>query len=402
MISQPGQPFQFTVLARDGASRARAGRFDTPHGPVWTPAFLPVGTQATVKTLDPSELSRVGSQMILANTYHLALRPGADVIERLGGLHQFMRWPGTILTDSGGFQIWSLGQRSAGKPLVRIDDEGATFRSHLDGSARRLTPESVVDLQTKLGADVIMAFDECTPKDADESYARAAAARTHRWARRCRERWREHQAAGQPAQALFGIVQGGSFRDLRRWSAEEILALDLPGLAIGGESIGYSKDQTVQILDWLGDLLPDDRPCYTMGVGDPADFLTVVERGIDLFDSVLPTRLARTGAVLVRGGRLRIVAAEFRADERPIDPGCRCLACQQFSRAYLHHLFHTRELLGHRLATLHNLTFCLDLVAELRQALRVGTFGAWRDRWHEERRQLSEQRGTGLASVQIR
>jgi queuine tRNA-ribosyltransferase len=376
--------FEFEVVARDPRSRARAGRFHTPHGVVETPAFMPVGTQATVKALDPSELHDVGSQMILANTYHLAQRPGADVVERCGGLHGFMQWNGPILTDSGGFQVWSLSMRSRERPLVRIDEEGATFVSHLDGAHRRFTPESAIDLQTQLGADVIMAFDECTPADASEAYARAAAERTHRWAKRCRERWLERQAERRSShaspQALFGIVQGGNDRDLRRWSLETILALDLPGVAVGGESIGYSKEKTADILDWLGDILPDDRPCYAMGVGDPTDFAVVVERGIDLFDSVYPTRLARNGALLHRGGRLRILAAEFRSDERPVDSDCRCFTCRTFTRAYLHHLFRSRELLGHRLATLHNLSFCHDVVAELRTALVDGTFDQLRAR----------------------
>jgi len=371
--------FDFNVIARDPRTRARTGQFRTPHGVVETPAFLPVGTQATVKAVDSKELSAVGSQMILANAYHLALRPGADVVERLGGLHAFMGWDGPVLTDSGGFQVWSLALRSRDQPLVRIDDDGATFVSHLDGTRRRFTPESATDLQTRLGADVIMAFDECTPRGANEAQARAAATRTHAWARRCRDRWLERGATRVMPQALFGIVQGGDFRDLRRWSAETMLALDLPGIAIGGESIGYSKDQTAQTLDWIGDLLPDDRPRYAMGIGDPTDFLTVVERGIDLFDSVLPTRLARNGTLLHPGGRLRILAASNRSDQRPVDPECRCIACRQFSRAYLHHLFRCRELLGHRLATLHNLTYCLDVVARLRAALRDGTLDEVRE-----------------------
>ncbi|MGH2457533.1 MAG: tRNA guanosine(34) transglycosylase Tgt [Chloroflexota bacterium] len=372
--------FEFETIARDRATRARAGRFVTPHGIVETPAFMPVGTQGSVKALDPAEIREVGSRMILANTYHLALRPGADLIARLGGLHQFMGWPGPILTDSGGFQVWSLGRRAARSPLVRIDENGVSFRSHLDGAAWRLTPESAIDLQSQIGADVVMAFDECTPGDASEAYARSAAERTHRWARRCRDRWQACQSHRAVPQALFGIVQGGNFRDLRRWSAETILSLDLPGIAVGGESIGFSKEQTTNSLDWVADLLPNDRPRYAMGVGDPVDFLTIVERGIDLFDSVYPTRLARNGALLHPGGRLRIVSARYRSDERPIAPTCRCLACRKFSRAYLHHLLRAGELLGHRLATLHNLTYCHDLVAELRQALVDGTLDQFRQR----------------------
>ncbi len=391
--------FAFEVVARDPASSARAGRFWTPHGCVETPAFLPVGTLATVKAIDPEELRQIGAPMILANAYHLALRPGADLVARLGGLHRFMGWSGPILTDSGGFQVWSLAHRARTDSLVRVDNEGVTFVSHLDGSRWRFTPESVVDLQAQLGADVVMAFDECTSKDASHAAAVAAAERTHRWAWRCRERWQENQARGAPPQALFGIIQGGPFRDVRRWSAEAIVALDLPGVAVGGESIGFSKEQTAQILTWIGDLLPDDRPRYAMGVGDPLDFVTVVERGIDLFDSVLPTRLARNGALLTRAGRLRLLAAAYQDDDGPIDPFCRCLACRQFSRAYLHHLFRSRELLGHRLATLHNLTFCLDFVRELRAALKGGTFDQFRNQWSGQPAPKPSEKGTPLASI---
>ncbi len=373
--------FQFEVVARDSSSAARLGRFVTPHGVVETPAFMPVGTQASVKTVDPRELQATGAQIVLANTYHLALRPGSGRVASLGGLHRFMGWNGPILTDSGGFQIWSLANRARGQSLVRIDDEGATFRSHVDGQEWRFTPESAIDVQADLGADVIMAFDECTAKEADEVTARAAADRTHRWARRCLGRWRSLQDAGRPPQALFGIVQGGNHRHLRRWSAEVVASLDLPGIAIGGESIGFSKEQTANILEWIADVLPTDRPRYAMGVGDPDDFATVVERGVDLFDSVLPTRLARNGALLTRNGRLRIGAAAFQADDGPVDPTCRCETCRGFSRAYLHHLYRSRELLGHRLGTIHNLTYCLDVTREMRDALREGTYGRHRSRW---------------------
>jgi queuine tRNA-ribosyltransferase len=388
--------FEFELIARDPLSGARLGRFRTPHGVVETPTFMPVGTQATVKTLDPSEIEAVGSQMILANTYHLALRPGADVVERLGGLHSFMGWRGPILTDSGGFQIWSLAERRGKPALVQVDDDGATFRSHLDGALHRFTPESAIDVQTRLGADVIMAFDQCTERDADWGATRAATERTHRWLERCRTRWREQQDSGRRPQALFGIIQGGSYRDLRRWSAETVAALNLPGIAIGGESIGYAKEQTAAILEWVADLLPEDRPRYAMGIGDPDDFFLVVERGVDLFDSVLPTRLARNGALLTREGRLRIVARAYRADEGPIDRFCHCRTCRSFSRAYVHHLFRAGELLGHRLATLHNLAYCLDLTAGMREAIRVGDFGSFRERWR------SGATGTPLASPNLR
>jgi queuine tRNA-ribosyltransferase len=346
---------------------------------------MPVGTQATVKTVDPTELRDVGSQMILANTYHLAQRPGAGVIDRHGGLHGFMQWKGPILTDSGGFQIWSLAQTGRRRGLVALDDDGATFTSHLDGQRWRFTPESAIELQSQLGADVIMALDECTAKDASETEAHRAAERTFRWARRCRDQWLSLQdvrrGSGKTSQALFGIIQGGSSYEARRTSAQQILSLDLPGVAIGGESIGYSKQQTGTILEWIGDLLPVDRPCYAMGVGDPADFGPVVERGVDLFDSVLPTRLARNGTLMTRDGRLRVTAAACRDDERPIDSTCGCQACAGYTRAYLHHLFRAKELLGHRLATIHNLSHCLEVAAEIRLALRAGTFRDLRHRW---------------------
>jgi queuine tRNA-ribosyltransferase len=373
-------PFHFEVVARDSATGARLGRFTTPHGIVETPAFMPVGTQATVKTVDPVELRDAGAQMILANTYHLALRPGAERVATLGGLHRFMAWDRPILTDSGGFQIWSLADGRRGS-LVRIDDDGATFQSYLDGRRWRFTPEAATEIQVKLGADVIMALDECTAKDADERTAVAAAQRTYRWARRCQQRWLQVQSEGESPQALFGIIQGGCHRHLRRSSAEEIVSLDLPGVAVGGESIGFSKEQTADVLDWISDLLPSDRPRYAMGVGDPADFVTVVDRGIDLFDSVLPTRLARNGALLTRQGRLRIGAAVHRDDDDPIDPQCRCITCRSFGRAYLHHLYRSNELLGHRLGTIHNLTYCLDVTDDMRQALREGSYGKLRGRW---------------------
>jgi queuine tRNA-ribosyltransferase len=373
--------FEFEVIARDPGSRARAGRFVTPHGVVETPAFMPVGTRAAVKTVDPQELEEVGAQMILSNAYHLSLQPGGECIERLGGIHRFMGWNHPILTDSGGFQIWSLSARDAAGRMVRIDDDGVTFRSHLDGSVRRLTPETAVDLQLRIGADVIMALDECTPIGAPAEQARLAAARTHQWARRCRDRWLERQQDSPVPQALFGIVQGGDFRDLRRWSTETIAALDLPGIAIGGQSIGYSKTKTAETLEWIEDLLPTDRPRYAMGIGDPLDFLIVIERGIDLFDSVYPTRLARNGALLTSEGRLRITAVAYRSDERPVDAACQCTTCRTVSRAYLHHLFRSGELAGHRLATIHNLAYCLKIVARIREAIRVGRLEDLRARW---------------------
>ncbi|MBI2939312.1 MAG: tRNA guanosine(34) transglycosylase Tgt [Chloroflexi bacterium] len=380
--------FGFVVDATCGATGARAGRFCTPHGIVETPAFLPVGTQATVKALDGADLHDLAAPMVLANTYHLYLRPGTEVVAHFGGLHRFMGWPGPILTDSGGFQVFSLRQRrSRGtargvSPLVRIDDDGVTFRSHLDGSTHRFTPERAIDAQVALGADVIMAFDECSPNDDDRAYAEASLARTHAWAIRCRRRWAAHEAArtnGSP-QALFAIVQGGNFRDLREQSAHFIADLDLPGVAIGGESIGFSKSLTRQILEWVVPLLPADRPRYAMGIGAPDDFLAAVARGVDLFDSVLPTRLARNGSLLTADGRLPILNARYARDPAPPESGCGCPTCQRFSRAYLRHLFKSGELLAHRLATIHNLHFCISLMRRVRASIVGGEFPRFHDR----------------------
>ena len=394
-------PFAFEVRARDGATRARVGRFQTPHGAIDTPVFMPVGTQATVKAVSPDELEVAGAQIVLANTYHLYLRPGAARVARLGGLHRFMAWDRPILTDSGGFQVFSLAGADARERvregLVEVDEEGVTFRSHLDGARHRFTPELAVEVQEELGADVVMALDRCSPTEASYEATRDGMEATQRWAERCRARWLQLEAAkrrrppqaplheapqalsGTAPQALFGIIQGGPYEALRRESARAIAALDLPGIAVGGESIGYSKALTRQILDWLADLLPADRPRYAMGVGDPADFFAVVERGIDMFDSVLPTRMARNGTLLTADGRLRIVNAQFAADARPPEPGCDCYTCQRFSRGYLRHLFKSEALLAYRLATLHNLRFCLRTVDRIRESIRSGAFAACRD-----------------------
>ena len=380
--------FEFELVGRDRATGARAGLFRTPHGVVATPVFMPVGTQATVKAVCPEELRRAGAQIVLANTYHLYLRPGSRTVAELGGLHRFMGWGGPILTDSGGFQVFSLSQPGRGESgraegLVEVDEDGATFRSHLDGSLRRFTPELAVEVQEELGADVIMAFDECSSTAGGYDEARRGMERTHRWAERCRARWSELEAGkrDRPPQALFGIVQGGAFRDLRRASAEFVAGLALPGVAIGGESIGYSKRLTRDILEWVADLLPEGRPRYAMGVGEPDDFFAVVEGGVDMFDSVLPTRMARNGTLLTARGRLRVVNAEHAADPRPIEPGCDCYTCARFSRAYLRHLFKSQCLLAYRLATLHNLRFCLRLVGQIREAILVGTFAELRDEY---------------------
>ncbi len=349
-----------------GSNGSRAGTLRTAHGEVQTPVFMPVGTQATVKTLTPADLREVGASIILGNSYHLYLRPGVERIAAAGGLHRFMAWDGPILTDSGGFQVFSLGG------LRKLDDEGATFRSHLDGSEHRLTPESVVRAEEQIGADIIMALDECPPGDADRAHAESATARTQRWAERCR-------AAHQSDAALFGICQGGMFADLRRQSAAAIAALGFPGCAIGGLSVGESKALTWPMLEASVAGLPADRPRYLMGVGSPEDLVEGVRRGVDMFDCVLPTRLARNGALFTPDGRVNIRAARFAAQDVPLDDNCDCSTCQTFTAAYLHHLFRCEELLGYRLATIHNLRFLIRHMQRLRAATLAGTFDAYAD-----------------------
>ncbi len=350
--------FEFTLLAQDGP--ARLGRFDTPHGPLETPVFAPVGTAATVKAMRPRDLVELGASLVLANTYHLYLRPGDDLIRDLGGLHRFMGWDGPILTDSGGFQVFSLSDAR------RIDDDGVTFKSHLDGSSHRFTPEKSIAVQENLGADVIMVFDECPPPN-DYDYVRQSLGRTHAWAARCLA------AKTRADQALFGIVQGGIFRDLREESARFLLDLDLPGYAIGGLAVGETKPEMHAVLEWLHPLLPADKPRYLMGVGAPEDLVNGVLRGIDIFDCVLPTRIARNGAALLLGGRINLRNAQYAADPLPIDPTCTCYACAHFSRAYIRHLVKADEILASILLTTHNLHFLLHLMDDLRKAIRKGT-----------------------------
>ena len=351
-----------------GVGRARFGRLETAHGPVDTPQFMPVGTQATVKALTPGDLRAAGAQMILGNTYHLNLRPTAERIARLGGLHWFMGWDGPILTDSGGFQVFSLAD------LRRVDDDGVTFTSHLDGSTHRLTPERAMEIQALLGSDVAMAFDQLVDPGLPRAEVAEAMERTHRWARRCLD-------ARSGDQALYGIVQGGVDAELRRASVAAIAAMPFEGIAVGGLSVGESKAEMAATLDVVADALGDDpRPRYLMGVGSPVDFFTAVERGIDLFDCVLPTRVARTGQVWTDVGRLNLRNASFLDDPGPIDPACGCEACRGFSRAYVAHLFRARELLAYRLATVHNVTWTLELMRRLRASLADGSFDALRER----------------------
>ncbi|HEX5039526.1 MAG TPA: tRNA guanosine(34) transglycosylase Tgt [Candidatus Limnocylindria bacterium] len=347
--------------------QARLGRIETTHGPVDTPQFMPVGTQATVKALSPDDLHAAGAQMILGNTYHLNLRPTAERIARLGGLHRFMAWGGPILTDSGGFQVFSLADRR------RVDDDGVTFTSHLDGSSHRLTPERAMEIQALLGSDVAMVLDELVDPRSGRDRVAEATERTHRWAER------SLAARGRPDQAVFGIVQGGVDPELRRASSAAILALPFDGIAVGGLSVGESKAEMAATLDVVAEALGDDpRPRYLMGVGSPADFFAAVERGVDLFDCVLPTRVARTGQVWTDAGRLNLRNAAFLDDPEPIDAGCACEACRMHSRAYLAHLFRARELLAYRLATIHNVTWTLELMRRLRASLTDGSFRALR------------------------
>jgi queuine tRNA-ribosyltransferase len=376
--------FGFSVLQTDRSSHARLGQITTPHGQIATPAFAPVGTQATVKALDPRDLHELGAELILSNTYHLYLRPGADVVAELGGLHRFMGWDGPILTDSGGFQVFSLaGRRASG-------DEGVLFRSHIDGSQHLFTPELVMRVQEQLGADIVMCLDECAEPH-DRAYNEQALARTHAWAARCLA------AHSRADQALFGIVQGGIWADLRQQSAETLTALDFPGYAIGGLSVGESKAEMHAMLEVTAPLLPADRPRYLMGVGAPEDLVEGVARGIDLFDCVLPTRLARNAALFTRQGRINLRNARFERDPAPAEAGCGCYTCRQFSLAYLHHLFKAKELLGYRLATIHNVHFLLELMREIRSAIAEGRFAAMKEEFLAGYRVIPEER-RGLGS----
>ncbi len=337
------------------------------HGSVATPVFLPVGSHGAVKTLTPGEVWDIGMRMVLANAYHLYLRPGIETVAVMGGLHKFMDWGGALLTDSGGYQIFSLA------PLRRVSDQGVTFRSHIDGSQHFLTPERVMQYQVALGADIIMVLDECPAYGDSPEKVREAMMRTHRWAERCQ------QAQERDDQALYAIVQGGVFPDLRRQSAEYLTALDFAGYAIGGLSIGEPKEKTLALVEETAALLPEDKPRYLMGVGSPEDIVEGVARGIDLFDSTLPTRVARNGALFTGQGRRNIRNAAFSRMEQPVDHGCGCVTCRTFSSAYLHHLFKSEELLGLRLATIHNLYFMRSLMDRIRSAIVDSTFRAFRD-----------------------
>lgn len=374
-------PFAFDVGTQSGT--ARTGTFHTPHGPVETPVFMPVGTLATVKALDPEDLVRSGASMILANTYHLHLRPGDDVIREIGGLHRFMAWNGPILTDSGGFQVFSL------EGLRRVDEDGVEFQSHIDGSRRRFTPEKVMEIQRNLGADVIMQFDHVIPGQSDWNAAKDASDRSIRWLERCLAAQTgpdDHPSPiphpPSPAQALFPIVQGGIHPDLRRDAARAIRGMgDFHGYAVGGLSVGESKPDMYAMLDALEPELPRDRPRYLMGVGFPEDLIEGVARGIDLFDCVAPTRMGRNGTAFSSEGRINVKRSEFRTDPGPLDPACDCPVCTRFSRAYLRHLYVADEILGLRLLSLHNVHFLLSLMRGARVAIQAGRYDAWARDW---------------------
>ncbi|MCF2584656.1 tRNA guanosine(34) transglycosylase Tgt [Mitsuokella multacida] len=357
----------YELVKKDELTGARAGIIHTPHGSFPTPIFMPVGTQASVKGVSPDELRDLGAGIILSNTYHLFLRPGMDLIREAGGLHKFMHWDRAILTDSGGFQVFSLGD------LRKITEEGVTFRSHIDGSKKFLSPEVSMEVQMALGSDIVMAFDECVPYPADYDYAKKSTERTIRWLKRCKE------AMTAPNQGLFGIVQGGMYKELREWSARETTAMDLPGYAVGGLSVGEPKELMYEMLEYSTSLLPQDKPRYLMGVGTPDCLVEGVQRGIDMFDCVYPTRVARNGMAMTWTGRLVMKNAQFTHDHHVLEEGCGCYACRNgYTRAYIRHLVRANEIFGLRLLSLHNLYFLQEFMRRMRQAILDDRFTEFR------------------------
>jgi queuine tRNA-ribosyltransferase len=365
--------FEFELLKEAKDSKARLGRLHTPHGVIETPIFMPVGTRATVKAMTPEEVKDLGAQIILSNTYHLYLKPGHELIREAGGLHKFMNWDGPILTDSGGFQVFSLG------PLRKITEEGVEFRSHIDGSRHFLTPEKSIEIQNALGSDIMMAFDECAPYPATYDYVKQSMERTTRWAKRCKDYHKDWDR-----QAIFGIVQGGMYKDLREISARDLVEMDFPGYAVGGLSVGEPRDLMCEILDHTTVLLPKDKPRYLMGVGSPDYLFEAVIRGIDMADCVLPTRIARNGTVLTSRGKLVIRNAKYAKDFSPLDPECDCYACKNYSRAYIRHLFNVDEILGARLATTHNLYFLIKLMENIREAIKEDRLLEYRNEFYKK------------------
>lgn len=350
---------KYELIKKSSESNARLGKLYTPHGVIDTPVFMPVGTQATVKAMTPDELKEIGAKIILSNTYHLHMRPGEKLIEKAGGLHDFMHWDRSILTDSGGFQVFSLAK------LRDITEDGVMFKSHLDGSKHFISPEKAIQIENSLGADIIMCFDECLPYPCEYDYAKKSLYRTIRWAERCKL---EHKNTEK--QALFGIIQGGMYKDLREESVREMTDLDFPGYSIGGLSIGEPKNMMYDVLDYTTPIMPENKPRYLMGVGSPDCLIEGALRGVDMFDCVLPTRIARNGTVFTSKGKLVIRNAEYAEDMRPLDDECDCYACRNFSRAYIRHLFKAKEILAARLATIHNLRFLIRLMEQIRQAIR--------------------------------
>ncbi|MCD6527074.1 MAG: tRNA guanosine(34) transglycosylase Tgt [Desulfuromonas sp.] len=365
---------RFDLLATDSQSSARRGRLHTAHGVVETPVFMPVGTQGTVKAMLPESLEKLGAQIILGNTYHLFLRPGHELIRQMGGLHKFMNWSGPILTDSGGFQVFSLGK------LRKIDEEGVRFQSHLDGAHKMITPESSIEIQQALGSDVIMVFDECIPYPATRDYVVDSTERSMRWARRCKE---AHQR--EDGSALFGIVQGGMYEDLRKKSAADLVEIGFDGYAIGGLSVGEKAEVMYEVMDYTLPELPEDRPRYVMGVGTPENLIEGISRGVDMFDCVMPTRNARNGVLFTSFGKVSIKQARYRDDPLPIDPECDCYVCKNYSRAYLRHLYQSNEILSSMLNTMHNLHYYVQLLAQARQALEQGAFSDFKKEFYRRR-----------------
>ncbi len=374
--------FQFELKNEDG--NARVGKITTAHGEIETPVFMPVGTRGSIKTASPDEVADLGAQIILGNTYHLYLRPGTDIIKKHGGLHKFMQWKGPILTDSGGFQVFSLGFGSKNRKnerLVKIKEDGVEFRSHIDGSKHFFTPENVIQMQKEIGADIMMAFDECAPADADYDYAREAMERTHRWADECIAANQKIKSLYGYDQALFGIVQGVIYKDLRIESAKFMVSRDFDGIAIGGLAVGESEKARNEMLETVMPYLPKDKPRYLMGVGFPQDILNAVECGIDMFDCVLPTRLARNGTLWTYQGKINLLNTKYSCDLDPIEKNCDCYACQNFSRSYVAHLIKEGEILGIRLTTIHNLRFMMRFMRDIRNSISEGNFDGFKNKF---------------------
>ena len=363
----------YQLIKKDKNTKARRGIVHTPHGDIQTPVFMPVGTQAAVKAMRPEQVRDMGAEIILSNTYHLYLRPGHEIVREAGGLHKFMNWDRAILTDSGGFQVFSLGS------LRKITEEGVKFRSHIDGSPHMITPEKSIEIQNSLGSDIMMAFDECAPYPADRTYVKNSLERTTRWLKRCKDYHRDWER-----QSLFGIMQGGMYKDLRRQSAEEIVELDLPGYAIGGLSVGEPKELMLDILDDCVDYLPEDKARYLMGVGSPDYLFEGVERGVDMFDCVLPTRIARHGLAMTSAGRVNIKNAMYERDWEPLDPECDCYTCRNYSKAYLRHLFKSGEMLSSMLLSNHNLHFLIKMMGNIRKAIEEGRFLEYKKEFYDK------------------